>query len=102
MSSDSNPPGPEAFAEACTRLKALPIPWFGKWLYYLFPYRRGVVLGNMRTVFGDRLSEKQYVQLAQAYYGHYVRFLGEFLTLPWRSAEKKKQLVRIENVALPI
>ncbi len=97
-----NPPGPEAFAASVTRIKSLEVPWFGKWLYHLFPYRRGVVFGNMRRVFGDRLSGAEYIRLAQAYYGHYVRFLGEIIRLPWMSAEKKRKLVRIENVESPL
>jgi KDO2-lipid IV(A) lauroyltransferase len=102
MSADANPPSEEAFHAAAARLKSLEVPWFGKWLYHLFPYRRGVVLDNMRRVFGERLTSAEYVRLAQEYYGHYIRFLGEFLTLPWRSAEKKKNLVCIENMESPI
>lgn len=83
-------------------LKSIPVPWFGKWLYHLFPYRRGVVLGNMRRVFGNAVPEADLVHLAQAYYGHYIRFLGEFLKLPWMSAAKKKRFIRIENVAAPL
>jgi KDO2-lipid IV(A) lauroyltransferase len=102
MSADTNPPGADECAAAVARLKTLEVPWFGKWLYHLFPYRRDVVFGNMRRVFGDRLTKAEYVRLAQAYYGHYVRFMREFFTLPWMSAEGKIKLVRIENVASPL
>lgn len=83
-------------------LKSLPVPWFGKWFYHLFPYRRGVVLGNMRRVFGNEIPEADLVHLAQAYYAHYLRFLGEFLKLPWMSAAAKKKFIRIENMESPL
>lgn len=102
MSSDTNPPGPEAFTAAVARLKALKVSWLGKCFYHAFPYRRGVVFGNMRTVFGDRLTPDEYVKLAQAYYDHYASFLKEFLTMPWRSDAAKRDLVRVENVSSPI
>ena len=102
MKAASNPLEPDPFAAACARVQGLAVPWFGKWLYHLFPYRRGVVLGNMRRVFGDRLTETELIRLAQGYYAHYVRFLGEFFKLPWLSAEQKRKSIRIENMESPI
>lgn len=90
----SPPPRPD--------LKSIEVPWFGRWLYHIFPYRRSVVFGNMRRVFGNDVPEADLVRLAQAYYGHYIRFLGEFLKLPWMSAEKKRKFIRIENVQAPL
>ncbi len=78
------------------------VPWFGRLLYYLFPYRRGVVLGNLRRVFGGYIPESEILKLAQAYYAHYVRFLLEFLRLPFMSAERRKSLMRIENMEVPL
>ncbi|HEU6447238.1 MAG TPA: lysophospholipid acyltransferase family protein [Verrucomicrobiae bacterium] len=75
----------------------IPAPWFGKLFYYLFPYRRPVVLENMRRVFGKALTEKEIVNLAQAYSGHFLRFGKDFITFPFLSAEKRKKMVRIEN-----
>jgi KDO2-lipid IV(A) lauroyltransferase len=78
------------------------VPWFGKLLYYLFPYRRGVVLGNFRRVFGDFLPPPEILKLAQAYYAHYVRFLLEFIRLPFMSVERRKSWIRLENTESPI
>src|SRR5262249_36572155 len=64
------------------------VPWFGKALYYLFPFRRRLALANLRLVFGDALPEADLRRLAQAYYAHFVRFLGEFVRLPFMSAER--------------
>lgn len=78
------------------------VPWFGKLLYYLLPYRRGVVLGNFRRVFGDYLPPPEILKLVQAYYAHYVRFLLEFIRLPFMSAECRKSWIRLENTESPI
>lgn len=80
----------------------LEVPWFGRWLYRLLPYRRGVVLGNLRRVFGEVVPEEEIRQLAQAYCAHYVRFLLEFIRLPFMSAARRKSWIRLENVEVPI
>jgi KDO2-lipid IV(A) lauroyltransferase len=78
------------------------VPWFGRLLYYLFPYRRGVVLGNLRRVFGGFIPESEILKLAQAYYAHYVRFLMEFIRLPFMSQDRRKSWMRIENVEVAL
>ncbi|MCL4787710.1 MAG: 4'-phosphopantetheinyl transferase superfamily protein [Verrucomicrobia bacterium] len=74
------------------------VPWHGRWLYHLLPYRRSVVLGNFRRVFGDVLPEAEIKKLAQAYYAHYVRFMIEFFRLPFMSQARRKEWVRVENI----
>jgi KDO2-lipid IV(A) lauroyltransferase len=71
-------------------------------LYRLFPYRRGVVLGNLRLVFGGVLSEDELRRLAQAYYAHYLRFSVEFARLPFLSAARRRTWIRIENLEIPL
>jgi holo-[acyl-carrier-protein] synthase len=78
------------------------VPWFGRLFYYLFPYRRGVVLGNLRRVFGGYIPESEILKLAQAYYAHYIRFLLEFIRLPFMSEERRKTWMRIENVEVAL
>ena len=78
------------------------VPWFGRLLYHLFPYRRGVVLGNLRRVFGGYVPEEEILKLAQAYYAHYIRFLLEFLRLPFMSTERRKAWMRIENMEVAL
>ena len=102
MTADAHSELTDARRAAAEQVKALEVPWFGQWLYHLFPYRRGVVLGNLRRVFGDTLPEKQIIRLAQAYYGHYVRFLVEIVKLPLMSEARKKQFIRVENMESPI
>jgi len=78
------------------------VPWFGRLLYHLLPYRRGVVLGNLRRVFSKVLPEVEIRRLAQAYYAHYLRFLIEFIRLPFMSAKRRRTWIRVENMESPI
>lgn len=82
--------------------RPIEVPWFGKALYHLFPYRRQVVLGNLRRVFADGLSEAELRRLAQAYCGHFVRFILEFLRLPFMSTARRRAWIRVENMESPI
>lgn len=87
-----------ASAIALAEPRQTEVPWFGKFFYHVFPFRRGVVLGNLRRVFGDTLPEPEIVRLAQAYCAHFIRFLMEFLHQPFMSKERKKTWVRVENI----
>jgi KDO2-lipid IV(A) lauroyltransferase len=78
------------------------VPWFGKWLYHLLPYRRTVVLGNLRRVFGEVLPEPGIRRLAQAYYAHYLRFLIELVLHPFMSAQRRNAWIKVENIESPI
>lgn len=70
----------------------------GRLIYRLLPIRRGVVMENLRRVFGDTRTEAEIVALAEAHYGHLARLFGEFLRFRWLSAEQKAKRVRVENV----
>ena len=87
-----------ASAVTAAERKTIDVPWFGKLIYHALPLRRGVVMKNLRRVFGDVLPEPEIRRLAQAYYAHFIRFLGELLRLPWMSAKRKRAMVRIENM----
>jgi len=78
------------------------VPWYGQAIYHLLPLRRRVVLGNLRRVFGNVLSEVELRHLAQAYYGHFARFLFELIWLPWMSARQRDAWVRVENIDSPL
>lgn len=87
-----------ASAFAVTDPVETPVPLAGKLIYYLLPIRRRVVLSNLRLVFGEKVPEKEIVNLAQAFYGHMARFLIEFVRFSWLSTARRAALVRIENV----
>ena len=73
------------------------VPFYGRFLYRFLPFRRAVVLENLRRVYGDTCSDEEIVALAQAHYGHLLQLLGEFIHHRFMSAERKASLVRIEN-----
>lgn len=87
-----------ASAVAVAQPAPIRVPLAGRMLYHLFPFRRRVILDNMRRVFGATLDEDTVLDLAQAHYGHLWRLAGEFLRFRWLSRERKLALVRIENL----
>jgi len=91
-----------ASAVALADPKQTEVPWLGKMIYRLFPYRRQLVLENLRRVFGGDVPEEEIVRLAQAFYGHYARFAMEALRLPFMSAARRKKYIRIENMESPL
>jgi KDO2-lipid IV(A) lauroyltransferase len=74
------------------------VPWYGKLIYRVLPLRRRVVMENLRRVYGDTLTDRRITEIAQAFYAHLVKFLGEFVRLAFMSDAKKKKLVRIEGI----
>lgn len=78
------------------------VPLSGKLMYALLPYRRKIVLDNIRRVFADTLSEPDIIALAQLHYAHLCRLLVEFLIFPFQSQRKRVSLVRIENMDVPV
>lgn len=73
-------------------------PMAGRLIYRLLPFRRRVILGNLRQVFGAAVPETEIVRLAQAHYAHLWRLAGEFVRFRWLSAERKSALIRVDNV----
>ncbi|HXG49750.1 MAG TPA: 4'-phosphopantetheinyl transferase superfamily protein [Methylomirabilota bacterium] len=94
--------GTIATAVAWAEPRSIEVPWFGRLLYHVLPYRRGVVMANLRRVFGDTVAPACLERLAQAYYAHYTRFLLEFLRLPFQSAARREASVRVENIESPL
>jgi KDO2-lipid IV(A) lauroyltransferase len=73
-------------------------PLLGRVIYRLLPFRRGVILENLRRVYGDRVAGDEIERLAQAHYGHLGRLAWEFLWFPWTSANRRAGMVRVENI----
>src|SRR5690606_38194739 len=71
--------------------------WYGKLLYRILPLRREVVMENLRRVFGDTLTERRIVEIAQAFYAHFAKFFGEFVRFAFLSERGKAQRVGIEG-----
>ncbi|MGE5162230.1 MAG: 4'-phosphopantetheinyl transferase superfamily protein [Betaproteobacteria bacterium] len=87
-----------ATAVALAHSMAAEAPWLGRVLYRLLPLRRAVVLENLRRVFGDAAPAAEIEALAQAHYAHMGRLLWEFLRFPWLSADRRRAMVRVENL----
>jgi KDO2-lipid IV(A) lauroyltransferase len=73
-------------------------PWLGRVMYRLLPLRRAVILENLRRVFGEAAPATEIEALAQAHYAHMGRLLWEFLRFPWMSAQRRRAMVRVENL----
>lgn len=87
-----------ATAVATIEHAAMAVPWYGKFIYHVLPLRRRVVMENLRRVYGDTLTDRRIAEIAQAFYAHLVKFLGEFVRLAFMSDEKKANYVRIEGI----
>jgi len=70
----------------------------GRLLFRFLPFRRDVILANLKRVYGDTVPQSEVVALAQAHYGHLWRLAGEFLRFRWLSAASKAAMVRVENI----
>src|SRR5262252_4140375 len=88
-----------ASAVALALSESASVPLAGKLLYRLLPFRRDVVIDNLRRVFGASVPSDEIERLAQAHYAHLWRLGVEFLRYRWTSAERKAGNARVENVA---
>ena len=66
--------------------------------YRVLPFRRKIVLDNLRRVYGEAADSAEIERLAQAHYGHLGRLLWEFLWFPWLSQSRRLAMVRVENL----
>ncbi|MDN3985974.1 LpxL/LpxP family acyltransferase [Zwartia vadi] len=70
----------------------------GRFIFRWLPYRRKVILENLKRVFGANVDDSQIVQLAQAHYGHLLTLLKELILFRFLSEARKKSIVRVEGV----
>lgn len=73
-----------------------PLP--GRILFHLLPIRRGVIVENLRRVFGAAVPASEVDRLAQAHYAHLWRLAAEFVRFRWLSPAQKRALVHIESL----
>ncbi len=72
--------------------------FWGRFIYYVLPIRRKVVLENLGIAFGRELDPPLIRRLAQAFYRHLVIALWENLTFGWKSREAASRAVRVEGL----
>lgn len=70
----------------------------GRFVYRWLPYRRAVILENLNRVYGANVGQDQIKLLAQAHYGHLLSLFKELIAFRFLSAQRKKDLVRVEGV----
>ncbi|MDQ2917889.1 MAG: 4'-phosphopantetheinyl transferase superfamily protein [Pseudomonadota bacterium] len=87
-----------ASAVALALQKETPIPWSGQVFFHLLPFRRHVVVENLRRVFGAAVPAAEIERLAKAHYAHLWQLVVEFFRFRWLSAARKRALVRVENL----
>ena len=73
-------------------------PLIGRVIHRWLPFRRKVIVDNMRRVFGGTVAQAEIEALAQAHYAHLARLLAEFVRYRWYSARRKRALVRVDGV----
>ncbi len=56
-----------ASAVARAERAVVKVPFYGRFLYRFLPFRRAVVLENLRRVYGDNVPEEEIERLAQAH-----------------------------------
>jgi KDO2-lipid IV(A) lauroyltransferase len=73
----------------------------GSAIYSLVPFRRRIVMANLRQVFGDRLTEPEMRRLARCFYSHSATTIGETLAIMASSKRRiagKVDVVGVEHV----
>ena len=74
------------------------VPFAGRLLWRWLPYRRAVVVDNLRRVYGANVGEAEIERLAQAHYGHLWALASEMVRYRFLSERRKQALVRVEGV----
>jgi len=75
-------------------------PLSGRLIFRLLPFRRRVVLDNLRRVFGVGVADAEIERLAQAHYAHLWRLFIEFVRFRSMSERQKAARVKVDNVAV--
>jgi KDO2-lipid IV(A) lauroyltransferase len=74
------------------------VPLAGRMLWRWLPYRRAVIVDNLRRVFGANVGDDEIERLAQAHYGHLWALVAEMVRYRFLTARQKQALVRVEGV----
>lgn len=71
--------------------------FLGNFLYYCLPVRRQVVLENIKTAFGQTLSEAARRHLAKAFYRHIALTLWENICFEWMSDDAIRTRIEVRG-----
>lgn len=67
----------------------------GSLLYFCFPWRKKLILNNMKQAFGEKLNNQQRKKLVKAFYGHLARSIKEMIQMRFMSEEELKSKVDV-------
>lgn len=84
------------------QIAALSPTFWGRVLYFLFPYRRKIIRANIQQVFGDQLSPSEKNQLIKAFYSHLATSIRENIHLRFMSEDTLKQKVKVRGEEYPL
>lgn len=70
-------------------------PLAGRIFYHFLPFRRRVILENLRIAFGSEMSESEIRRLAQSFYGHFARLFAENIGFMRMSDDEIRRRVRV-------
>jgi KDO2-lipid IV(A) lauroyltransferase len=87
-----------AHPASAANLSGLKPTLLGSAFYYLLPVRRGIVLRNLRLVFGERLDDREIRLLARCYYSHFFRSIVENLAMLWTPQRRLVDRVAVVGV----
>lgn len=78
-------------------VQVAPVSFWGKFLYYVFPYRVHVIRKNIEQVYGDSLDTGEKKHLIQAFYSHVLRSIRELVSLFFLNEKQLAQKVEVRG-----
>lgn len=80
------------------KVQQLKPTFWGRFFYYCIPYRKTVVLSNMKQAFGDELSDQEIKKLALSFYSHVAKCLKENVLMRFMTLNQIKSKARVEGL----
>ncbi len=77
------------------KINQLPVSKTGNFIYHYLPYRRSVVMNNIRQVFDHVLTREEQEHLAKAFYSHLATSIREMIHLRFLSEKKLAERVDV-------
>lgn len=79
-------------------LDRLEITLPGRLMYHLFPLRKHIIMRNIDRVFNARASKQQKINLAKAFYSHFLTTIKEIISIRWRNQETLRKTIEIRGL----
>ncbi|KTC94600.1 lysophospholipid acyltransferase family protein [Legionella erythra] len=79
-------------------LDNLKITLSGRLMYYFFPLRKRIIMQNIDRVFKSRASKQQKINLAKAFYSHFLTTIKEIISIRWCNQETLRKKIDIKGL----